>query len=156
LTIREATVKLKGILRKINESMSPEEKSAIRQELVDYIDDDLPFGPAFEEVRRVARETFDDLGRSVDASSLGRVRDRVDQLISHAQTVTAVTAEAENAIKLLRLQLVHQVTSATAEALEDVRAANLALGEKDSAGAAEHIEAATTTLLSLQRHVGKE
>jgi hypothetical protein len=156
LTFKETTLKLKGILRKITESITPEEKSAVRQEIVDYIDDDLPLGPAFEEVRRIARETFEDLGRSVKASSLSRVRARIDQLIGHAQTVTAVAAEAENTLKLQRLQLAHQVTNSTAGALEQLRVAQEALAEKDDAKAAEHITAATTSLLAIQRRITEE
>ena len=66
MNIEQAANTLELILDRIGESIDDDAKLKIRQEMIEF-KRSLPWEPEFAELRRIAQETFDDLGRSINA-----------------------------------------------------------------------------------------
>ena len=135
MNLEEAANQLELTLDQVNDSLTDTQMLGIRDDLLAY-KRSLPWGAEFKELRRLADEAFDDLGKSVNQAVLKRMRERSKDLSKYVETFAAVTANAEKDIDQLRLKLIRQVTQTALEVAQSVREVKTSLdvGDLDVAG----------------------
>ena len=148
MNVEEAANKLEAILDQINDSMNDDKKLQIRDELLEF-KRSLPWDPEFKELRRIADETFDDLGRSVNQSVLTRMRGRGKELAKYVETISAITARAEKNVDTLKLKFVRSVVTTTREVADAVRAIKTSIEANDLVAASLKSEEALDKVMKL-------
>lgn len=155
MNVEEAADALERILDRIDESIDDDAKLSMRQEVLEFRRS-LPWEPEFAELRRIAQEAFDDLGRSINQSVLARMRERGRELAKYVETISAVTSRAEKNIEILRLKHVQTVTTAAKEVADAVRAIKLSVDANDLPMASSKIDEALDLVLKLIGDISKE
>ena len=148
MKIHEAGKRLEGIIDRIDASIDDNAKLVLRQELIEF-KRELPWDPEFAEIRRIAQEAFDDLGRSINQSVLNRMSTRGKELRKLVETVSAVTGAAEKKIDTLRLKYVQALTGAATDVADAVRQIKASLEINDLPAASEKAEDALNKILLL-------
>jgi hypothetical protein len=155
MNIEQAANTLELILDRIGESIDDDAKLKIRQEVIEF-KRSLPWEPEFAELRRIAQETFDDLGRSINQSVFNRMRERAKELDKYIETISAITGRAEKNIETLRLKYVQAVTTAAKEMADAVRAIKSSIEANDLPAASEKTEESLDLILKLISDITKE
>jgi uncharacterized protein YukE len=155
MNIEQAANTLELILDRIGESIDDDAKLKIRQEIIEF-KRSLPWEPEFAELRRIAQETFDDLGRSINQSVFNRMRERAKELDKYIETISAITGRAEKNIETLRLKYVQAVTTAAKEMADAVRAIKSSIEANDLPAASEKTEESLDLILKLISDITKE
>jgi len=155
MNIEQAANTLERILDRINESIDDDTKLKIRQELIEF-KRSLPWEPEYAELRRIAQETFDDLGRSINQSVLDRMRKRAKEIDKYIETISAITIRTEKKIASLRLKYVQAVTTAATEVADAVRAIRSSIEANDLPAASEKAEESLDLILKLMSDITKE
>lgn len=155
MNIEQAANTLEHILDRINESIDDDTKLKIRQELIEF-KRSLPWEPEYAELRRIAEETFDDLGRSINQSVLDRMRKRAKEIAKYIETISAITSRTEKKIESLRLKYIQAVTTAAKEVADAVRAIRSSIEANDLPAASEKTEESLGLILKLMSDITKE
>lgn len=149
-TLPDAAAELREMLSRISETMTDDDRLALRDALNQFMAT-LPWDSEFDELRALANETFDDLGRQVTRAALDRLRERRTRLARHVDALESVTNRANADAKSLRLELLAKFTAASAEALADLQTIRDAIRDENYQAAAARVDAVIARLIELQR-----
>jgi hypothetical protein len=154
MKVKDAANTLESILDRITIGLSDDTRILIREEILEF-KRSLPWEPEFAELRTIADEAFDDLGRSINQSVLGRMRQRSKALAKYMETISAVTDRAEKDVDTLRLKLIRSVTESSRAVAEAVKEIKSSIEANDLPAAAQKSEEALDLILKLIEDVSK-
>jgi hypothetical protein len=141
MTLDTAANELEQILDRISAQLDDAQRLQIREEL-NAFKRSLPWDPMFAELRRLAQESFDDLGAALNAAVLKRLRERERELTKHVETLTSITDRANRNADQLRLKHIQMVTRAADEVAKAVKSVQTAIQSNDLPTAAAQTEQA--------------
>lgn len=154
MNLEAAANLLEHLLDRVDGSLEGDGLLEVRGELIEF-KRELPWEPEFAELRRIATDAFDELGRTLNQSALNRMRARGRELAKHVETLSAITSRAEKNRETLRLRHVQAVTTAAKEVADAVRAAQASIAANDLPAASEKTEEALGRLLRLMEEISE-
>lgn len=155
MKVKEAANILEAILDRTTSNFSDDEKLQIRDEILEF-KRSLPWEPEFKELRSIADDAFDDLGRSINQSVLNRMRQRSKELSKYMETISAVTDRAEKDVDALRLKLIRSVTETSKAVADAVREIKSSIEANDLSGATQKSEEALDIVMKLIEDVSSQ
>jgi hypothetical protein len=155
MNVKAAANQLEAILDRITNSISDDEKLQLRDAILEF-KRSLPWEPEFKELRSIADDAFDDLGRSVNQSVLNRMRQRSKALSKYMETISSVTDRAEQDVDALRLKLISSVTTASRSVADAVREIKSSIDANDLPAASQKSEEALDMVLKLIEDVSRD
>ena len=135
-TVEEASNKLQEILSQIALGISPSDRSRISDELVSYANPASSYGvparPAYAELREIALTVSDELDRALTAAAIKRIRNRSAELARFVTAIKAVTDEAENNARDLKLKNLNEILQFSKKAVNIAKKARTAFEENQN------------------------
>lgn len=155
MKVKEAANILEAILDRTTSNFSDDEKLRIRDEILEF-KRSLPWEPEFKELRSIADNAFDDLGRSINQSVLNRMRQRSKELSKYMETISAVTDRAEKDVDALRLKLIRSVTETSKAVADAVREIKSSIEANELSAATQKSEEALDIVMKLIEDVSSQ
>ena len=148
MTVDEAKNILAGILGRINGSINDDARDALRDEILKFLEE-IPGGPEFKGIQNMAVATDRDLSRAINESILKRMREREQELESHAQIISAVTQKAEKDAESLRLKHLLAYTASANQIAGSIQSIRTSLHANNLEDASHQTEQALKLVLNL-------
>jgi len=148
MKVEEAANELEHIIESITNDIDDDARLELRDRLIE-LKRNMPWDPEFSELRRMAKETYEDLGEAINESVLQRMRARGKEMDKHAEIISAVTKKAEKDVETLRLKQVFAITASANKIAISIQAIRASLQANNLEDASLKTEQALQLALGL-------